>query len=96
MIRQQVETTRFQAGSRSVRRQRQFAVVETVAGDAMDTVLERLETTLQEAKRCGRNRTFFHDGKFPTPVVPPILSLSCGLRRFEYPSSTGPWRQFLA
>ena len=23
----------------------------------------------------GRNRTFFHDGKFPTPVVPPILSL---------------------
>lgn len=75
MIRQQVETTRFQAGADQFGASVSCAVVETVAGDAMDTVLERLETTLQEAKRCGRNRTFFHDGKFPTPVVPPILSL---------------------
>jgi diguanylate cyclase (GGDEF)-like protein len=75
LIRQQVETTRFQAGADQFGSSVSCAVVETVAGDVMDTVLARLETTLQEAKRCGRNRTFFHDGKFPTPVVPPILSL---------------------
>ena len=33
-------------------------------------------TTLAEAKRYGRNRTFVHEGEYPTPVVPPNLSLS--------------------
>ena len=50
-------------------------MAEAVFGDTIASVLDRLETTLQEAKRYGRNRTFFHDGKFATPVVPPILSL---------------------
>ncbi len=74
-IRQQVETIQFQTEADQFGVSVSCAVVETVAGDAMEAILDRLEATLREAKRCGRNRTFLHDGKFPTPVVPPILSL---------------------
>ena len=74
-VRQQVETTQFQAGSVQFGAKVSCAVAEAVFGDTIASVLDRLETTLQEAKRYGRNRTFFHDGKFATPVVPPILSL---------------------
>jgi diguanylate cyclase (GGDEF)-like protein len=74
-IRQHVESTRFQAGTAQFSAAVSCAVSESAFGDTFDGVLERLETTLQEAKRYGRNRTFFHDGKFATPVVPPILSL---------------------
>ena len=74
-VRQQVETMQFQAGSEQFGAKVSCAVAEPVPGDTIASVLDRLETTLQEAKRYGRNRTFFHDGKLPTPVVPPILSL---------------------
>jgi diguanylate cyclase (GGDEF)-like protein len=74
-IRQQVETMQFQAGSEQFGAKVSCAVAEPVRGDTIASVLDRLENTLQEAKRYGRNRTFFHDGKLPTPVVPPILSL---------------------
>ncbi|HEY1784135.1 MAG TPA: GGDEF domain-containing protein [Pirellulales bacterium] len=74
-IRQQVETLQFQAGSEQFGAKVSCAVAEPVTGDTIASVLDRLENTLQEAKRYGRNRTFFHDGKLPTPVVPPILSL---------------------
>jgi diguanylate cyclase (GGDEF)-like protein len=74
-IRQQVETMQFQAGSEQFSAKVSCAVAEPVPGDTIASVLDRLENTLQEAKRYGRNRTFFHDGKLPTPVVPPILSL---------------------
>jgi hypothetical protein len=43
--------------------------------DASESLLERAETAIREAKRYGRNRTFIHDGKFPTPVVPPNFTL---------------------
>ncbi|HTU23892.1 MAG TPA: GGDEF domain-containing protein [Pirellulales bacterium] len=74
-VRQQVETLQFQAGSEQFGAQVSCAVAEPVPGDTIASILDRLENTLQEAKRYGRNRTFFHDGKLPTPVVPPILSL---------------------
>ncbi len=74
-VRQQVESTQFQAGSAQFGANVSCAVAEAVPGDTISSILDRLENTLQEAKRYGRNRTFFHDGKFPTPVVPPILSL---------------------
>jgi diguanylate cyclase len=74
-VRQQVETMQFQAGSEQFGAKVSCAVAEPVTGDTIASVLDRLESTLQEAKRYGRNRTFFHDGKLPTPVVPPILAL---------------------
>ena len=44
-------------------------------GPGQWTVSENAETTLREAKRYGRNRTFAHDGKSPTPVLPPNFTL---------------------
>jgi diguanylate cyclase (GGDEF)-like protein len=51
------------------------AVVGTASKDTPNALTERAEATLQEAKRYGGNRTFLHDGKYPTPVVPPNFSL---------------------
>jgi diguanylate cyclase len=74
-IRQQIESTQFQAAGRNFEARVSCAAAEAAAGDTVATVIDRLEATLQEAKRYGRNRTFFHDGKVPTPVVPPLLAL---------------------
>jgi hypothetical protein len=39
-------------------------------------LFEFLQEALDEAKRYGGNRTFMHDGKSPTPVVPAELAIS--------------------
>ncbi len=41
--------------------------------DTSKTVCERAEAAMLEAKRYGRNRTFIHEGRYPTPVAPPNL-----------------------
>ncbi len=74
-IRQQIEATRFESGSNKISITLSCSVAETIPDDTLSTLLSRVETTLQEAKRYGRNRTFLHDGKFPAPVVPPVLSV---------------------
>jgi hypothetical protein len=38
-------------------------------------VLLRAESALREAKRYGHNRTFVHEGKYPTPVIPPEIQV---------------------
>ena len=43
--------------------------------DSLSTMLLRVEAALREAKRYGHNRTFTHEGKYPTPVVPPELKI---------------------
>jgi diguanylate cyclase len=72
-IRQHVEATRFESSSGSIAVTVSCAVAESNAGDTLPKLLERVDATLVESKRYGRNRTFLHDGKFPAPVVPPVL-----------------------
>lgn len=43
--------------------------------DSPSSVLLRVEAALREAKRDGHNRTFLHEGKYPTPVVPPDIEI---------------------
>ncbi len=43
--------------------------------DSPSSVLLRAEAALREAKRYGHNRTFLHEGKYPTPVVPPEIPI---------------------
>ena len=43
--------------------------------DSPSSVLLRAESALREAKRYGQNRTFVHEGKYPTPVVPPNIQI---------------------
>lgn len=74
-IRQLMELAHFQCDSEEIQITLSCAVTEAGADDTPDTLLARTETTLQEAKRYGRNRTFLHEGKYPTPVVPPNFAL---------------------
>ncbi len=74
-IRQLVEMCHFHYQEFDIQVTVSCAVIESVSEDTTDTLIARAETTLTEAKRYGHNRTFLHEGKHPTPVVPPNFSL---------------------
>lgn len=74
-IRQSVELAHLRCGDEDIRLTISCAVTEALANDSPTTLYTRSEQALQEAKRYGRNRTFLHDGKYPTPVVPPTFSI---------------------
>jgi len=74
-IRQSIEIARFRYRDCDIRITVSCAVVQAGSEDTSATLVARAEATLQEAKRYGRNRTFVHQGKYPTPLVPPNLSL---------------------
>jgi diguanylate cyclase (GGDEF)-like protein len=74
-IRQLVELAHLRHGEEDIRLTISCAVTEARPDDSSTTLYGRIEQTLQEAKRYGRNRTFLHEGKYPTPVVPPNFTL---------------------
>jgi len=74
-LRQIVEQARFEYQSNHLRITVSCGVAEATGDDAPGSHLARAEATLMEAKRYGRNRTFLHEGKYPTPVVPPKFSI---------------------
>ncbi len=74
-LRQILEATRFECKHGEIRLTVSCGVAEATANDTPDGMLARAEATLMEAKRYGRNRTFVHEGKYPTPVVPPNFSI---------------------
>jgi diguanylate cyclase (GGDEF)-like protein len=74
-IRQAVQLTTFRHGEQEIRLTLSGSVVEAQAEDTADTLFQRVEATLEEAKRYGRNRTFLHEGNYPTPVTPPNFSM---------------------
>lgn len=73
--RQRLERTRFLAGGETVEVTVSCGLTESGQADASQSLMERVEATLAEAKRYGRNRTFVHEGNFPTPVVPPNFEI---------------------
>lgn len=74
-LRQTIEKAHLHHDKSEIRVTISCAVVGTASEEAPEGLIERAEATLQEAKRYGCNRTFMHDGKYPTPVVPPNFSL---------------------
>jgi len=74
-IRQTIGLTCLERADGEIRATVSGAVTEAAAEDTAESLYARAETTLREAKRYGRNRTFIHEGKYPTPVVPPNLAL---------------------
>lgn len=75
-IRQTVETTAFEYRGSPIHMTVSCGIAECLSDDSTATLYARGEATLHEAKRYGRNRSFVHDGKYPTPVVPPNLTLA--------------------
>jgi len=78
-LRQVIEAACFDYKQEEIRITVSCGVTEASIGDTPESMLARTEAALLEAKRYGRNRTFMHEGKYPTPVVPP--KLSAGPRR---------------
>ena len=79
MMRQLLEETRFEHDGERIEVTVSAAIAPSQPDDDVDSLVERLSNTLTEAKRYGRNRTFVHEGKFPTPVVPPNLKIDAGV-----------------
>ncbi|TWT47269.1 hypothetical protein [Botrimarina hoheduenensis] len=67
-LRQQMQAIEYQVGSQKLKATVTCGLIETHAGDDRPTVESRLETALNESLRLGTNRTFHHDGAFPTPL----------------------------
>ncbi len=72
-FRQTLEKMLFRTGEETFRLTATGAVVEVRPEDTDEQVLRRLQETLREAKRAGRNRIFFHNGRQPEPVEAPNL-----------------------
>lgn len=69
-LRQRVATTEFVADGRSFQTTVTCALVAVSIDQTGPRLFGFLQEALDEAKRYGGNRTFMHDGKSPTPVVP--------------------------
>ena len=74
-IRQTIEVARFEYRQYDFQVTVSCGVTEARPEDTSETLFARAELTLQEAKRYGGNRTFIHEGKYPTPLVPPNFTL---------------------
>lgn len=74
-IRQLIELSRLRHDEDEIRVTVSCGVTESTADDLPASLFSRAESTLREAKRYGRNRTFVFENGYPVPVVPPSLSL---------------------
>ena len=74
-VRQSIASSLLQFNNEDARITASCAVTEMSPDDTQQSLLDRMNSALEEAKRYGHNRTFLHEGKFPTPVVPPNFSL---------------------
>jgi hypothetical protein len=75
-VRQRVAATQFMADGREISATITCALAQVETDNTADGLLGLLVEALDEAKRYGGNRTFLHDGKSPTPVVPPDFHLA--------------------
>lgn len=72
-LRQRIEACTFQIGELKLNVTVTCGVTESQSKDDISTLLLRLGEAAREAKRNGRNRTYVHDGKIISPVLPPSL-----------------------
>lgn len=74
-VRQMIAKARFVRRDSESRLTVSCASTMAILDDTSASLITRVETALQEAKRYGRNRTFLHEGEYPAPVVPPQFTL---------------------
>jgi diguanylate cyclase (GGDEF)-like protein len=75
-FRKEIEATKFKTGDKSIRLTVSGAVAEVSRELERETVVSRLEEAIAEAKRYGRNRTFWHDGTSPVPTIAADLAVA--------------------
>ena len=71
MIRQTLQRTTFIHQAGRIHVTATAGIVEVTPGDTCQSVLDRLEATLKHARRAGRNRASFHNGREPESVESP-------------------------
>lgn len=74
-VRQRVQATQYMADGQGIKTTLTCALVE-ITDQPVLQLLECLEETLAEAKRCGGNRTFLHNGTAPSPVIPQEINFA--------------------
>ncbi|TWT99930.1 hypothetical protein Pla108_08740 [Botrimarina colliarenosi] len=67
-LRQQVEATQFTLGGVEHKVTITCAIADAHQGDERDKLVDQLNGALEESMRVGVNRTFHHDGAFPTAI----------------------------
>ncbi len=75
-LRQAIMATRFYRKRTELRISVSCGVTEATGDDTPETVLERAEVALLQARRYGKGRCFSHDGYFPIPVPAHPLGVS--------------------
>ena len=73
--RQTIDNAHFNRNEIDIRITVSCALTRANNNDSPSSVMLRVESALREAKRYGQNRTFVHEGKYPTPVVPPDIPI---------------------
>ncbi len=74
-LRQQITGTEFTFAAEKLQVTVTCGVVEAEFSESPPAILARLQATLHEAQRYGRNRTFFHEGQHPAPAIPPTVAV---------------------
>ncbi len=74
-LRQKVAAAQFAYNGRQYEATVTCAVTDSAAFDDRDALFAGLETTMNEAERFGKNRTFHHDGHLVAPVIPAAVSV---------------------
>ncbi len=74
-IRQAIERAQFRCHEFDLRVTLSAGITPAASDDNLELLWQRAETALGEARRYGRSRVFVHEGRYPTPVVPPNLDL---------------------
>jgi diguanylate cyclase (GGDEF)-like protein len=74
-FRQTIEACRFQYQEFTIRVTVSCGAAGASPQDTSDALFARAANAVQEAKRYGRNRTFFQEGRYPSPVVPSSLTI---------------------
>jgi len=74
-IRQAIERSHFRCHEFDLRVTLSAGITPASPEDSLESLWQRAESALGEARRYGRNRVFVHEGRYPTPVVPPNLDL---------------------
>jgi diguanylate cyclase (GGDEF)-like protein len=73
LLRQSIERITFVHGQQEIRVTASAGISEVGSQDSVDGVFKRLEKMLSEAKKAGRNRSFFATNRDPEAVQSPNL-----------------------